>query len=157
MHTAQIKQKSSVKAQDNWIQLDDVVTHNDVIDAYLKGKEVGRDESKLAMNRLFQNNLTRAQDNSEKLNNHLKKIGIEIFEIHLKADNLTDFIGLVIAKQEDYVSENFLKAVKAARGIKKYSDSDDFNIYFSFTYKAETLNENCLNADGYFLKYYANT
>lgn len=50
MQTVQTKQKSSVKAQENWIQSDDVVSHNGVIDAYLKGKKVGRDESRLAMN-----------------------------------------------------------------------------------------------------------
>lgn len=149
--------KSSIKKQENWYQSSDVVTHNDVIDAYLKGKEVGRDETKLAMNRLFQTNLSKAQENSEKLNTFLKKLGIEVSEIHLKADNLTDFMGLVIARQEDYVSDNFLKAIRAAREIKTYSSSDDFSINFSFTYMAKTLDENCLNADGYFLKYYANT
>ncbi len=149
--------KSSVKKQDNWLQSKDVITHNDIIDAYLKGKEVGRDEAKLAMNKLFQDNLTKAQDNSEKLNQYLKEIGIGINEIHLKADSLTDFMALVIAKQEDYVSEDFLKAISLGRQIKTYSHSEDFTINFYFTYQAETLNEHSLHADGYFLKYNANT
>jgi hypothetical protein len=152
-----IHTKSSVKKQENWQQSKDVITHNDVIDAYLKGKEVGRDESKLAMNKLFQDNLTKAQDNSEKLNKYLKDIGIGISEIHLKADSLTDFMALVIASEEDYVSEKFLKAISLGREIKTYSHSDDFNINFYFTYQADTLNENCLHADGYFLKFNANT
>jgi len=155
MSQVQVRHKSSVKKQENWHQSYDVVTHNDVIDAYLKGKEVGRDEVKLAMYRLFQTNLSKAQDNSEKLNEQLKKIGINISQIHLKADNLTDFGALVIATKEDYISENFLKAISVARGIKKYSHSEDFCINFSFTYQAKTFDEDCLNADGYFLKYYA--
>lgn len=149
--------KSSVIKQHNWKQSDDVVTHNDVIDAYLKGKEVGRDEVKLAMNKLFQSNLTKAQHTSEKLNDSLKEIGIKINEIHLKADNLTDFMALIIAKPDDYVSDKFLKAISLARKIKEDSISDDFSLNFYFTYKAKTLNENCLNADGYFLKYNANS
>jgi hypothetical protein len=155
MSTVQVRHKSSIKKQENWHQSYDVVTHNDVIDAYLKGKAVGRDEVKLAMNRLFQTNLSKAQDNSEKLNEQLKKLGITISEIHLKADNLTDFEALVVAKKDDYISEKFLKAISVARGIKKYSHSDDFCINFSFTYQAKTFDEDCLNADGYFLKYYA--
>ncbi|MGN6297921.1 MAG: hypothetical protein ACTHM7_14135 [Ginsengibacter sp.] len=154
MSNVQVRSKSP-KKQEYWRQSDDVVTHNDVIDAYLKGKEVGRDEVKLAMNKLFQSNLSKARDNSEKLHEQLKKIGINISEIHLKADNLTDFVALVIAKKEDYISEDFLKAISLARGIKKYSHSEDFCINFSFTYQAKTFDENCLNADGYFLKYYA--
>jgi hypothetical protein len=151
-----VASKSSVKKQENWQQLDDVVTHNDVIDAYLRGKEVGRDEAKLAMYKLFQANLTKAQDNSEKLNDYLKTIGIDIFAIHLKAESLTDFMALVIVRPEDYISDEFLKAISLGREIKTYAYSEDFSIDFYFTYMAETLNENCLNADGFFLKYNAN-
>jgi len=150
-----IHSKSSVKKQENWQQSSDVITHNDIIDAYLKGKEVGRDEAKLAMNKLFQSNLTKAQENSEKLNEYLKKIGIEVSAIHLKADSLTDFMALVIAKPEDYMSDRFLKAISLGREIKTYSESEDFTINFYFTYQAETLNVNCIHADGYFLKFNA--
>lgn len=66
-------------------------------------------------------------------------------------------MGLVVAAKEDYASDNFLKAIRSAREIRKHSCSEDFNINFSFTYKASSLNEFSLNADGYFLKYYANT
>ena len=148
--------KTSVKPQENWQQLEYAVTHNDVIEAYLHGKEVGRDLQKLAMNNLFQANLTKAQENSEKLNALLKEIGININTIHLKADNVSDFLALVVAKPEDYISDNFLKAISLSRDIKTYSHSKDFTINFNFTYLSDTLNEGCLLADGYFLKYDAN-
>lgn len=147
--------KSKGKPLESWRQADDVITHNDVIDAYLRGKQVGRDETKLAMNKLFETNLKKAQVNSEKLFATLKEMGIVISSMHLKAENLTDFMALIIASPDDYVDEKFLKAINASREIKQESSADDFNINFYFTYKADTLNEQCLDADGYFLKYYA--
>jgi hypothetical protein len=145
--------KPYVQPQENWRQQYDAVTHNDVIDAYLKGKQAGKDEAKIAMIKLFELNLRKAQEKSEQLYEGLKEMGFTINSIHLKADNLTNFMALIVADVNDYVNENFLKAITASRELKTQSDSDDFTLNFYFTYHAETLNEHCLDSDGYFLKY----
>ncbi len=142
--------------QENWRQQYDAVTHNDVIDAYLKGKQAGRDEAKIAMIKLFELNLGKAQEKSEELFETLKSMGFNITAIHLKADNITNFMALVIADYKDYVSENFLHAITISRNLKNNVDSADFTLNFYFTYQADTLNERCLESDGYFLKYNVN-
>jgi hypothetical protein len=151
--TAQTPTKSYAQPQENWRQQYDAVTHNDVIDAYLKGKQAGKDDAKIAMIKLFELNLGKAQEKSEQLYEHLKSMGFTINSIHLKADNLTNFMALIVADYNDYVSENFLKAISASRELKTKTDSEDFTLNFYFTYHAETLNVHCLDSDGYFLKY----
>jgi hypothetical protein len=145
--------KSYSQPQENWRQQYDAVTDNDVIDAYFKGKEAGKDEAKIAMIKLFELNLGKAQEKSEELYESIKAMGININSIHLKADNLTNFMALIVADYEDYVSENFLKAISVSRDLKTKTDSKDFTLNFYFTYHAETLNVHCLDSDGYFLKY----
>lgn len=145
--------KSYVQPQENWRQQYDAVTHNDVIDAYLKGKQAGKDEAKIAMVKLFEQNLAKAQEKSEQLYDELKGMGLNKNSLHLKADNLTNFMALIVADAKDYVDDKFLDAITASRLLKAQSDSDDFTLNFYFTYHADTLNENCLDSDGYFLKY----
>jgi hypothetical protein len=145
--------KSYVQPQENWRQQYDAVTHNDVIDAYLKGKQAGKDEAKIAMVKLFEQNLAKAQEKSEQLYDELKGMGFAINSLHLKADNLTNFMALIVADAKDYVDDRFLDAITASRLLKSQSDSDDFTLNFYFTYHAETLNGNCLDSDGYFLRY----
>lgn len=148
--------KSFLHTQDNWKQQKDVVTHNDVIDAYLEGKVAGRNEVNKAMVKLFETNLNKAQETSEELYKAIIEMGFNINSIHLKADNLTSFMVLAITDLDDYVNERFLEAISFSRKLRQKSTEDDFNIDFLFTYKAKTLNERCLNSDGYFLKYYGN-
>lgn len=149
----QTDKKSYVQPQENWRQQYDAVTHNDVIDAYLKGKQAGKDEAKLAMIKLFESNLSKAQQKSEELYSKFKEMGLSLNSIHLKADTLTTFMALIVADVNDYVSERFVEAITLSRELKQQTDTVDFNINFYFTYHADTLNESCLDADGYFLKY----
>lgn len=145
--------KSYTQPQENWRQQYDAVTHDDVIDAYLKGKQAGKDEAKIPMIKLFEQNLNKAQEKSEELYQEIKTLGFNIDSIHLKADNVTNFMALVIADFKDYVNEEFLKAIAISRQLKNSNDAEDFTLNFYFTYHAETLNEHCLESDGYFLKY----
>jgi len=137
----------------NWEKADDVITHNDVIDAYIRGKVVGRDEAQMAMKKVFESNLDIAQKNAERLFSLLMNQGINVASMHLKAESINDFMILIIAAQNDYASEKFLKAISAGRQIKNECSKGDFNLQFFYTYTADTLKEDCLDADGYFLKY----
>jgi hypothetical protein len=145
--------KSYTQPQENWRQQYDAVTNNDVIDAYLKGKQAGKDESKIAMIKLFEHNLRMAQESAERLYDGLVSMGFAIKSIHLKADTLTNFMALVVADLNDYASEKFLDAISKGRELKMEKDAQDFNLNFYFTYQADTLNERSLDSDGYFLKY----
>lgn len=141
--------------ENNWSRQTDAFTHNDLIDAYLQGKKVVRTEAEIAMQKLFEGNLEKARFNSENLLNNLKIIGVKVHFMHIRADSLTEFNTLIISSIDDYKSSRILEAIKSARKITNLAKSDEFSINFSFTYKSEFLNENCLESDGYFLKYNA--
>ena len=153
MMATSISNRTSSPHQDNWQKQTNVVTHNDVIDAYLMGKDHGRNEMERVLKSVFRKNLDKAKSISEAFHKEVAELGFKLNSIHLKADEITSFIVLIICSQEDYVKDDFLKAFTAARRLKKENDQDDFSISFTFTYKADTLNERCLDSDGFFLKY----
>jgi hypothetical protein len=156
MVTATTHTQSYPSHHDNWKQQEDVITSNDVIDAYFKGKQAGKDEANIAMIKLFGLNLGKAQEASEQLYGSIKAMGFSVNSIHLKADNITNFMALLVTDVNDYVSEGFLDAIAAGRELKNRTDTEDFTINFYFTYQADTLNEHSLDSDGYFLKYNGN-
>ncbi|MCY7311653.1 MAG: hypothetical protein LH619_12810 [Chitinophagaceae bacterium] len=151
---ATTQSKAQRLPQDSWEKQEDVITQNDVIDAYLHGRKQGRTDYQIAMNNLFEANLTRAQQASEKLYEDLKNLSISVDSIHLKADAVTNFMALIVADTKNYLDDNFLKGIRAGRKIKTTVDSSDFIINFIFTHNTKTLNEDFLDSDGYFLKYY---
>jgi hypothetical protein len=147
------KSKTTHKSSRNWEKHTDVVTHNDVINAYLNGKEVGRNEMEVALKSLFNKNLKKAKKISENFYDEVKELGYNLNSIHLKADEINNFVALVVANKEDYLDDGFLAAFTISRRLKDENDEPDFAISFTFTYNAETLNEHCLDSDGFFMKY----
>lgn len=144
---------SQEKNPENWQKQLDVFSTNDVIEAFLDGKEAGRNEHELAIRKLFNSNLETAKYVSEKVILKAKSLGINLYTVYLKADQVTHFYALVIAQKEDYTSDAFLETIRAARAYKNEADKEDFTINFTYTYFDTTLNESCLGHEGYFLRY----
>ena len=154
MAITETPKKASSKLSNNWQKQTNVITHNDVLDAYLKGKEAGKTEQQRVNQSLFDNNLAKAQTVSEKLFDEIKKTGIKIDSIHLKADAITSFSALFVSDKNDFLKEEFRNVFIIARNIKNESEDQTFSISFTFTPHSNTLDENCLASDGFFAKYY---
>lgn len=150
--TATIRTKS--RPANNWEKQTKVITHNDVLEAYLKGKEAGKTEQQRVNQSLFNANLKKAQTTSEQLFEELINTGIKIVSIHLKADAITSFNALLVADKEDFLKDEFRQAFIVARRLKNKNEDQTFNISFTFTPDSKTLDEDCLASDGFFLKYY---
>lgn len=153
MNTGVVASKSSFQPSTLWETQENVVTHDDVIDAYFKGKNDGRSEQQKVNLRLFQENYERAKSVSEELFNQIVGIGFSITDLHLKADSIVSFNALFIVDKDDFVDENFLKSFSIARTIKNGAEDDTFNIYFTFTPNTSSLDKNCLKHDGFFARY----
>ncbi|WP_162944510.1 hypothetical protein [Flavisolibacter nicotianae] len=145
--------KSRKDTTQKWETQENAVTHNDVIDAFLTGKEVGRSEQLSVNLRLFGENYEKAKSLSETLHKQLESMGFKVVGLHLRADSITSFNTLLIVDKMDYLNESFLKSFSIARAFKNDADSDTFNIAFTFTPDSDTLDENCLEHDGFFAKY----
>lgn len=150
--TATIKETS--RHSHNWQNQPDVITANDVIDAYFKGKEDGKTEQERVYRSLFNSNLERAKLVSESLFEQIIESGLHLKSIHLKADTITSFCALFVADSNDFLKEGFRDVFLFARKAKVQNEDATFEISFLFTPDSKTLSEHSLASDGYFIKYY---
>ena len=137
----------------NWEKSKDVYTGDDLIDAFLTGKEAGKNEHFRILLAQFKENIDQAASLSEKLYKQIAELNIKPFDVRIKAEDITRFKALFIVQKEDFLSDEFRNAYVLSRKIKNDSESDKFYISFSFTPSSEDLNEHCLVADGFFMKY----
>jgi len=127
---------------------------NDLVEAYLMGKEQGKTEQQRINKNLFDANLLKAQEVAERLFKEIGAYKISMKSAHLKAESLTSFSILFVSDKDDFVKDEFRNALILARSFKKLTDDDTFAISFTFTPDSDTLNEDCLASDGFFIKYY---
>ena len=137
----------------NWEKSEDVFTGDDLIDAFLRGKQAGQNEHYRILSKQLEENISKAAALAESLYDQISKKEIEPIEIHLKAEDITKYKALVIVSKDDFISDDFRQAYTISRKIKNESESENFYISFSFTPASEHLNEQCLLADGFFMKY----
>lgn len=137
----------------NWRQEENSFTGDDLIDAYLKGKQAGKNEMINILSKQFETNVEIATSVSEKLFVEAKKKKIVPKEVHLKADGITNFSALFVVDKNDFVSDNFRQIFTIARKLKTKAETDSFYISFTFLPASNNFNEKSLHADGYFLKY----
>lgn len=137
----------------NWKKEESVYTGDHLIDAYLKGKQDGKDEMIKIINKQFKDNIEIATSISEKLFADAAKKHIKFKTIHLKAEGITKFSVLFIAKKDDFLSDKFREIFVSARKLKNEVESDSFYISFMFLPDSKDVNEKSINADGFFLKY----
>lgn len=137
----------------NWAKTNNSYTGNDVIDAYLSGKEVGKDEAQRRHRDEFLENLAAATTASEKLLKMAWERAIHLEAIHLKADQVSNFTALFVSNLQDYLSDQFRDVYVIAQELKKASRKDTFDIYFSFTHNSPYPSQELLASDGFFLQY----
>ncbi len=145
--------KSKHESAQKWETQESAVTHNDVIEAYLTGKQIGRSEQISVNLRLFGENYEKVKSLSETLHKQIESIGFKVIGLHLRADSITSFNTLLIVDRNDFINESFLKSFSIARAFKNEADCDTFDVTFTFTPDSDTLDENCLEHDGFFAKY----
>jgi hypothetical protein len=137
----------------NWKQNSATYTGDDLIDAFIQGKQAGRNEKKKEMLERLNKNVVKATKLSEQLYHSALDQEFKLFEIHLKAENISTYTALFLVDSTDFLSDRFRSVYTIARQLKNEAETDTFYISFSFTPKSEQLSENCLVADGFFLKY----
>lgn len=147
-------EKSSIKGPlpNNW-QKKGEINSDDVINAYVKGKNDGKNEFNKELRNKFQRNLHKAISVSENVYESVNQHGIHLSSIHLRAENLNNFSVLFVTNAGDFLSTKFKSAYSISRRIKEKAIAEDFYISFSFMPDSKNLNQDCLTADGYFLKY----
>ena len=153
MQSTQNKEVIKSPVPERWERVEDVFTGDQLIDAYFKGIEKGKNEHIRILTKQFQTNLEKATELSEKLFKEIAKLKFHPQEVHLKADEITKFKALIIVSKADFISDTFNKAYSISRKLMRESENDEFYITFSFTPASDKLSEHCLISDGFFMKY----
>jgi hypothetical protein len=141
------------KMPHNWEKQESVYTGDNLIDAYLIGKEDGKNQMITILTNQFKKNIDIATSTAEKLYSEALKKKINFKSIHLRADSITKFSALFITEKSDFVSNKFRNIFISARKLKDEVESESFYITFSFMPNTKDLSEKCLSSDGFFLKY----
>ena len=137
----------------NWEKDDNVFTGDEVINAFYMGKEAGMDEYKRIVFSQFKENIQKATELSEKFLQALSQLQVVPLSIHLKAEDITSFKALFVVTKDAFLNDSFRQVYTLARQYKNNSETEKFYINFSFTPHSEHLDEHCLVADGFGMKY----
>lgn len=138
---------------ENWEKEQKVYTGDDLIDAYLKGKQDGKNEVAKILSNTFEENVKKATSVSEKLFINAQTKKIEFKSVHLKSDGIANFTSIFVIKKEDFIEDKFRTILVLGRKFKKELESQNIYITFSFVPDVKGFNEKKLISDGYFLKY----
>lgn len=128
-------------------------SEDDLIDAYFKGKDDGSSSRDKIIMRAFQENLVKATTTAEELIHEAEHLDVTLIKTLLKIEAIDIFKVLFIVSEDDYVSENIDALIMLSINKKNQVNQDTFTIEFSFTYQSESLNDDCIAADGYLSKY----
>ncbi|WP_438946757.1 hypothetical protein [Sediminibacterium sp.] len=126
---------------------------NEMISAYLKGKEEAKGEELEKLNQELNSNLRLATVIAEDLLRTLEENHINLVGIHLKAVSIRNFEFLFVVSEESFNSADFKNAYKITHKVKSQYRSSDVNLEFSYLGRNQGISDDCLIADGYFLHY----
>ena len=124
---------------------------NTVVDAYLKGVSDGKDQTTLLLKDQLRANFKKAGADSNKVVDFLKENNLSPISAHLKMCSLYEFTVLVTVKEEDFLSQNFIKVYDFTNSLEVESKTDYYSISFSFINKSPNFNPTILVSDGYAL------
>ena len=129
-------------------------TQDQLIDAYLKGKEYLRSRDQEMFIKQLESNLELAKQLSETIFEAISAEGFNCKIVRLKIKDIYSFTGIFIIDAIDYRSKIFRKIYDKSIQLKKEKNSEKtFDFSTIFTPYNQFLEENKLVADGYTLSY----
>lgn len=144
-----------VSQSENWKVAPDHSRHfseNQVIDAYLKGKDDGREQTQKALINLFNVNINKAGHHTGLVANHLLKHGFTFHSAALKAVSFDEFQVIITVKEEDILSDSFLKVYDFTAKLEHESKEELYHISFVFTHN-KSINVDLLKSDGFIFEF----
>lgn len=146
---------SKVATNSNWIQKPskEYFTHDDLIDAYLQGKEQQNTDNQKILLEKLEFNINLAKSQVEIINNLLLEKGFNPFKSYLRINNVIKFDAIFDVSIMDFTSDEFDDVYTQSRVIKKSINTETFNLNFTFMPHSDNLNEKRLSCDGFIFVY----
>ncbi len=132
----------------------------EVIEAYLKGKEVGKvdgfragsEATKQLVMKALTANLSKAGKDTQKVLNVFKSQRLTTGDALLRIDSWHRFSVLIVTSEEAFISKKLLKVYDAVNDLESTEGTDQYGIRFSFVGGGKDLDMKAITADGYVLK-----
>jgi len=128
-------------------------THDELIDAYLKGKEEQKNENQKILLEKLEKNVRYAQKLVEDITAEISNKGFKSFKSYLRINNIVKFDAIFDVSLEDFTSDKFDEIYTLSRKIKKEVNKDTFNINFTFMPHSDNLNEKRIACEGFVFMY----
>lgn len=139
-----------------WAGTDSKISHstaNEIINAYLEGRKVGKTEAFKEMFDILFSNLKTAQDISEFLVESINQSRIVCRRVYLKIDNIDSFSIMLQIDPSIFFSDQVDILYQKSIEMRKAKSIDNFSVSFSFLPSSPYLNEDRILSDGYILTY----
>lgn len=102
---------------------------------------------------MFRANLQHATQIAEEFRELINAADIDVPETFLRVDSIEKFSLLFVVGEDDFISDRFLDIIGEAHNKSDQVECDTFHIEFYFTYHSESLNLDCIAADGFNARY----
>ncbi|MFW5657765.1 MAG: hypothetical protein ACOC31_04515 [Bacteroidota bacterium] len=152
--TAQTQNK--VKASNsNWILKPEkeFFTHDELIDAYLRGKEDQKNENQKVLLEKLEKNIKYAQQIVEKIADEITNSGFKTHKSYLRINNIIKYDAVFDISLDDFTSDEFDKIYQFSRNLKNKVNTETFNINFTFMPHTNNLNEKRIVCEGFIFTY----
>jgi hypothetical protein len=120
-----------------------------VIDAYIKGKNDGLEQTVKLMVKQFNNNMNRAAEDTGKVISFMREKKFNPLSAHLRVESFDNFSILITVPENDFISDSFKDIYVFTDNLQKYAAEDLYNLSFSFIDKSESFDNEILISDGY--------
>jgi hypothetical protein len=133
---------------------------DEVIQAYFKGKEVGKADGlragseatrRLILNALTEN-LAKAGTDTQTILRAFKSQRLPAEDALLRIDSWHKFSVLIVTSENAFMSQKLLKVYDAVNALETEEVNDQYCIRFSFVAGGKELDPKVVSADGYVLK-----
>mgnify|MGYP001373279862 CR=1 FL=1 len=128
-------------------------TSDEVISAYIAGKNHATAEAINEIKREFSSNVALATRIAEALLKSLVDKNIVIKGAHLKPHSVSYFEFLIVFDHEFYETDEFYATYFLSREIKSRYALNNLSVEFTFMSDEGDISNDCLISDGYFLSY----
>ncbi|MBE2255720.1 MAG: hypothetical protein IAE65_05920 [Ignavibacteria bacterium] len=148
---------SEINLKDNWEfperKNNYTFNEDDVIDAYLKGKEDGINSNFKALIKVLNENVQTTIMHRNELNNYLLKKSIQPVYAFLKIISVNMFELLTLIPSDKLIDEKFFEVYDFVTDYESKINNEYYKLTFSFTKTGESFDFNALESDGFYLKY----
>lgn len=123
-----------------------------VIDAYLKGKKEGLEQTQKAAIQQLESNIRKAATHTLKVFEYLKEQGITPITAYLKLDRFDVMEVMFTLEDEDLLNDKITSVYDYVCSFEEAVSEELYNITFGFVDQGPEFNESLLRSDGYVFK-----